>query len=310
MKSTHFAAYAWSVLLYHAGMIVAGAYLYGASSGAGSVENSLCCADAGLLVGFHLCGAGALLLVLGLLGWSIRRYQPGEAVRRVAWFALAFALLQTLLPGLALLEHLAVDVAVLHASWAMLHLTSTLLLASLAWCAWWATGNAVIQTPPRGLIAGALLGALVGMVVLSASSGLVLPGSSLVAAILPAVGLAYEVPAGLPLLQHLRFLHPALSVMVSLYLAWMAWMLYQHTMTATLRKLAGILTLLASLEMGLGLFNLILQRTTLQLPHVLLHLLIWVIVVLLASEALAWPLSHQELASQTAPVAYGMHGRT
>jgi protoheme IX farnesyltransferase len=311
MKSTYFAAYAWGVLLYHAGIILTGAYLRSASGEAACASPALRCAGEGLPIVAHLYGGGALLLVLGLLFWSIRRYQSGEAIRRVAWFALGFALLQRLLPGLALLAPQVFDMAELQAAWTLLYLTSMLLLlASLALCAWWATGNAIIQAPPGGMTAGALLGALLGMVVLSASSGFTLPGASLGAAILPAVGLTYDVPAEVPLLQHLRFLQPALSVMVSLYLAWMAWMLYQHTMTATLRKLAGVLTLLASLEMGMGMLTLALQGTPLQLPHVLLHLLLWVVVVLLASEALAWPLSHRELASQTAPMTYGVHSRT
>jgi heme A synthase len=319
MKSKYFAAYAWGVLVYNIGIILWGAFVRISGSGAGCGRDWPLChgelipaaaAPATLIELTHRLSSGlALLLVVGLLVWSIRLYQRGAAVRRAAWFALGFIVLEALIgAGLVLLELVADNASVARAVWMILHLSNTLfLLASLTWCAWWASGHAVMRSRPVGLVGIALGGALVGMLLLSASGAVAALGSTLFPASSLAAGIQQDLSATAHILIRLRILHPVLSVLASFYLVIIAWLFYQRTPTTLMRQLATLLTILIGVQLVIGVLNLVLLTPAgLQLLHLLLHSLIWGTLVLLASEVLAWPFSHQELAQQVEPAAFGM----
>jgi heme A synthase len=319
MKSKYFAAYAWSVLIYNIGIILWGAFVRISGSGAGCGRDWPLChgeliptaaAPATLIEFTHRLSSGlALLLVVGLLVWSIRLYQRGAAVRCAAWFALGFIVIEALIgAGLVLLELVADNASVARAVWMILHLSNTLfLLASLTWCAWWASGQALMRSRPVGLVGIALGGALVGMLLLSASGAVAALGSTLFPTSSLAAGIRQDLSATAHILIRLRILHPMLAVLVGFYLTIMAWLFYQRTPTPLVRQLATLLTVLIGVQIAVGALNLVLLApVSLQLLHLLLHSLLWSTLVLLASEVLAWPFSHQELARQAEPAAFGI----
>jgi heme A synthase len=319
MKSKYFAAYVWGVLIYTIGVILWGAYVRASGSGAGCGRDWPLChgelipstaSTATLIEWSHRLTSGlALLLLVGLVLWSMRLYQRGAAVRRAAWWAFGFIVLEALIgAGLVLLELVADNASVARAIWMMLHLSNTLfLLGSLILCAWWASGGAVIQSRPGSLVGAALGGILVSALLLSASGAVAALSSTLFPASSLAAGIQQDLDATSHILVRLRLWHPLLAVVASLYLTGVAWWFYQRTPTLLMRQLATLLTLLICVQLGVGALNLLLSAPiTLQLLHLLLHSLLWSIMVLLASEVLAWPLSDQELASQAATQVFGM----
>jgi heme A synthase len=314
MKSNRFAAYAWSVLAYNIGVILWGAYVRISGSGAGcGREWPLCHGDlipaslplATLIELTHRLSSGlALLLVVGLLVWSIRLYQRGAAVRRAAWWAFGFIVLEALIgAGLVLLELVADNASVARAIWMILHLCNTLfLVASLTLCAWWASGRAVVRVRPGGLLGLGLGGALAGMLLLSASGAVAALGGTLFPADSLMEGLRLDRDPTAHILIRLRIWHPVLAMLVSIYLIGLAWLLYQRRGTPTMRRLATLLTMLIALQMGVGVLNvLLLTPLALQLLHLLLHNLFWGTLVLLAAEALAGPVAHQNVVRHAAP---------
>jgi heme A synthase len=314
MKSKHFAVYAWGVLIYTIGVILWGAYVRISGSGAGCGRDwPLCHGEvipasiplATMVELAHRLSSGlALLLVVGLLVWSMRLYQRGAAVRRAAWSAMGFMVLEALIgAGLVLLALVADNASVSRAIWMILHLCNTLfLLASLTLCAWWSSDYAVVRSRPRGLVGAALGGALAGMLLLSASGAVAALGGTLFPASSLMEGLRQDLDPAAHILIRLRIWHPVLAVLVSFYLVGMAWLLYQRTSTPIMRRLVTLLTVLMVLQMGVGVLNVVLLTpVALQLLHLLLHSIFWSTLVLIASEALAWPVSHQELAHRAAP---------
>jgi heme A synthase len=313
MKNQRFAVYTWGVLFYTIGVVLLTAYVQAVCH-----SNGLLChltapispvANLSLLEwAYHISAAGALLLTGALLVWSRRVYERGAAVRRVAWLAMGFAILDVLTGARAMqVAQMDTYVSTTHMLWMLLDLSTTLLLvANLALCAWWAAGNAIMQTRPDGLISIAMGSVFVLLLLVSASGSIATPDSARFATVTVAASLQADVHTMFQVLNRMGDLHPVLAMLMSIYVAGVAWLMYHHTQTSTTRRLAVLVTVFIILEIVVGVLNLtLLTPIALQLLHLLLHTLLWITLTLLASEALAWPLSHYDLEHITAPAAFG-----
>src|SRR4030067_3427907 len=105
-KLTHFAKYAWGVLVYNLAVILWGAFVRATGSGAGCGNHWPLCNGVviprspqteTLIEFFHRLSSGlALLLVVGLLVWALRAYPKGHLVRRGARLSMFFLITEAL----------------------------------------------------------------------------------------------------------------------------------------------------------------------------------------------------------------------
>jgi heme A synthase len=205
----------------------------------------------------------------------------------MALVSLAFILIEALLgAALVLLEYVAENTEVARAYWVAGHLVNTfLLLAVLTITAWWGGGAAPIrlrQQPP--LVMGALLAALLGMLLLGASGAITALGDTL----LLTAGITPEESPLVAALVDLRIYHPLLAFVVGglIGLAVMAVRTLRPSPTAT--RLGWMVGGSYVLQLVVGAFNVVLKApVAMQLIHLLISDLIWIALILLAATALA-----------------------
>jgi heme A synthase len=280
-------------------VIVWGAYVRATGSGAGCGSHwPLCNGDllpdtsyqATFIEFAHRISSGvALLLVVVLVAWCVRRYAPGSAMRITAWLTLLFITIEALLgAGLVVFELVAENTSTVRAVWMALHLANTfLLLAPLVLHAWWASGGARVRALPDMALTLALGVALAGMLLLGISGAVAALGDTLFPARSLAEGLRQDLSPP-HVLVRLRLLHPPLAALVGAYLLIVAWLAQRRAATRTSRRLALLLTLLFGIEVGVGIVNVVLLAPVpIQLVHLLLAGLIWISLVLLTAEVLA-----------------------
>ncbi|HEX5410358.1 MAG TPA: COX15/CtaA family protein [Terriglobia bacterium] len=302
-----FAAYAWMVLGYNILVILWGAVVRATGSGAGCGEHWPLCQGvviphaeqiATLIEFSHRATSGIdVLLVIGL-GWmAFRRFGRGHTVRRYA-AATGFFTLTEGLAGAALV--LLGDVGSVVSTGRVLvlsaHLVNTfMLLASLALTAWAASGVSgdLQESPPQlspakgvyvtygaGLL-GAIVIAITGTV--AALADTLYPAKSLAAAF------RWDFSGAAAPILHLRIIHPLVAVLVGGYLLVLAVLTLSSPAPAAAKRMARRLTGLVLLQFCFGAVNVVLLTPVpMQIIHLLLADLVWIVLVLLTAESLGW----------------------
>ena len=303
-----FAAYAWAVLGYNILVILWGAVVRATGSGAGCGEHWPLCQGvvipharqiATLIEFSHRATSGIdVLLVIGLVWMAFRRFGRGHAVRRYA----AAAGFLTVTEGLAgaalvLLGDVGNVVSTGRVVVLSVHLVNTfLLLASLGLTAW-AAGNKVPvgsreggprPAPARSLyvmFGAGLLGAIVIAITgtIAALADTLYPAKSLAAAF------QWDFSGTAAPILHLRIIHPMVAVLVGGYLLVLAVLTLSSPGPAAAKRMARRLAGLVLLQFGLGAVNIILLTpVSMQIIHLLVADLIWIVLVLLTAESLGW----------------------
>ncbi len=297
--SRRFAAYAWFVLGYTVLAAVWGAFVRATGSGAGCGNHWPLCngevvprapAVATLIEFSHRVTSGLIgILVLGLVLWAIRRYGRFHRVPRAAFAALVLTVVEALIgAGLVRFDLVAGNASVLRGLVIAAHLVNTfLLLASLALTAAWASGVETPRLRGQGLAGWLLAVGLAALCVLGASGAVTALGDTL----FPVASLTDEVVRGLSpaarLLVRLRVLHPFLAVGVGAYLAAMGAAVRILRPGPRVARLAVGLAVVFVVQLAAGLLNVSLAAPVwLQLVHLGLAYLVWLVVVLLTASAL------------------------
>lgn len=296
---TRFARYAWAVLAGNFAVVLWGAYVRASGSGAGCGSHWPLCngvvipraPELATLIEFvhRLTSGTALLLVAGLFVWARRAAPRRSPVRAAAGAAVAFMLGEALIGAwLVLFELVAHNASLTRAFSLGAHLLNTfLLLGSLALTAWWASRGAPARwrgpAPAAwafGLGALATLGA--GMSgAIAALGDTLFPSGSL------AEGFRADLSPTAHLLVRLRVLHPTLAIAAG------AWLLVLSAAAARRREpaprvLARALGGLVAAQWLAGAVNLVLLAPVpLQLVHLALADIVWIVLVLLAASVLA-----------------------
>jgi heme A synthase len=300
-KLSSFARYAWFVLAYNVVVILWGVFLRASKSGDGCGQHWLTChgevvpsaPELKTVIEFsHRLTSGlAFFAVLALLIWAFRRFGKGHPIRKTAVVSFIFIITEALVgAGLVLTGNTAETLTTARPFWMAGHLTNTfILLAFLSLTAWFAGGGKVFnfKAQPKVLLflGTAVLGIfLVGMSgSVAALSSMLFPSETLTE------GVAKDFSATSHILLRLRVSHPILSIMVGVFLVFLAgWLKSKASGNLRISRWANVLTVLIIVQFAFGALTLLtLAPIVMQIGHLLLADAIWIVFVLLSAAFLA-----------------------
>lgn len=300
MKLSLFAKYAWGVLIYNLGVILWGAYVRATGSGAGCGNHWPLCngeviprtRQVETIIEFtHRLSSGlALLLVVGAVIWVFRFYAQKHPVRLGAGLSLLFMITEALLgAGLVLFKLVAADTSTARAWVVALHLANTfLLLAALTLMAWWASGGKPVRLKERNGMTLALAIAFLAMLVLGASGAITALGDTLFPAMSLAEGLQQEFSPTAHFLVRLRLYHPLIAIAGGAYTVVVIGVVNTRRPDLMTRWFGRIFTGLYFVQLAAGALNVVLLAPLwMQMLHLLLADLLWIVLVLFAASAFA-----------------------
>ena len=293
---TRFAA---AVLGYNLLVILWGAFVRATGSGAGCGAHWPLCngevvprapALATRIELTHRVTSGiALLLVLALAVAVYRRFPKGHPARFGALWTTLFMLTEAGVgAGLVLFELVADNESIARALFMGTHLLNTfLLLAAMTLTVLWCEG----RERPRSLYSPgpgrALLLAHAALMLVGASGAVSALGDTLFPAATLEEALRQDISPTAHVLIRLRILHPLFAVGTGVALLGLPrWLQQRHGVTPD-RRLAGALGLLVLLQLGAGTANVaLLAPVWLQLVHLFLADLLWIVLVWLSLDVL------------------------
>ncbi len=307
---SRFAKYCWAVLAYNILVVLWGAFVRATGSGAGCGSHWPTCngeiiprpQSVETLVEFtHRATSGlALLAVLALFVWAFRTHPRKHHVRLGASLSLLFIITEALVgAGLVLFEWVAHNASVARAISMAVHLVNTfLLLAALTLTAWWASGGAPFRLRGQGRMLSSLATAWLAVLLTGMTGAVIALGDTLF------LGLGVR-PEESPLVRTLiaiRPIHPVVAVLAGAYLSMTAiWVLNQRPQPL-IARLAMSIMMLYVVQLIAGAVNVVLKAPVwMQIVHLLLSDLIWVVLVVMSAAALATA-PQQQTAVQTPPV--------
>lgn len=303
--TNRFVWYAWGILAYTILVILWGALVRATGSGAGCGSHwPLCNGEviphaphvATLIEFGHRVTSGvALLLVVGLVVWAVRRFPPGDGVRGAAWWSLLFMISESLIgAALVLLELVGQNASVYRAVWMMAHVGNMfLLLATLTLTCWWAGGGGRLHLQRHGMLTVGLGVGLLGLLWLSMSGAVAALGNTLFPAETLLSGMQQDFSPTAHLFIRLRVFHPVIGAFAGLYLLGLVSFVHQRIASTRTRRLTRGVLAIFGVQAIAGVLNIaLLAPVWLQLIHLLLATLLWVVLVLLCAEALAQPTAY------------------
>jgi len=295
-----FARFCWGVLGYNLFVVVWGAFVRASGAGAGCGSHWPLCngevvprapaVETLIELGHRLTSGVALLLVIAMVYLAWRRYPVGHRVRAAAAASLFFILTEALIgAGLVLLELVADNASSARGFWVTGHLVNTfVLVACLTLTAWWASGEPGMAPRSHGALSILFAMALAGMLLLGASGAVTALGDTLFPVATFAEGKEMTFAADAHLFVRLRIWHPTMALVVSALVAATAFAAVRRRGESQVRQLAAATVTLLVAQLLLGLANMwLLAPIPLQLAHLLLSDLLWILLVLLAASALS-----------------------
>ncbi|MCS7309800.1 MAG: COX15/CtaA family protein, partial [Armatimonadetes bacterium] len=159
-----------------------------------------------------------------------------------------------------------------------------LLLAALSLTAWWASGGVRFRLRGQGALLPLLGGGMAWMLVVGATGAVIALGDTLF------LGLGIR-PEESPLVRTLvaiRPIHPIIAVLAGVYLAVMGIWTLNRRPSPSVARLVMALMMLYVVQLIAGAVNVVLKAPVwMQLVHLLLSDIMWVVLVLLAASALS-----------------------
>jgi heme a synthase len=293
-----FGVFAWLVLAYNIPVILWGAYVRVSFSGDGCGAHWPSCN--GELIPHSMAAPMAIefthrmmtsldsVAVIALCVWAFVSFPRKHPVRLFSILSLLFLLIEALLgAGLVLLRYVAHDQSAGRALYLCAHLTNTMfLLAALTITAWLAhTGKDRIEWAgiPRRLWGAAVVVVTVSITgVIAALGDTLFPASSL------AIGMQRDFSSASSLLLRLRLIHPFVALAGAAYIVWVAVVMLRRQPEA--HAAASRVIVLTLLQLAVGTANLsLLAPVWMQLIHLFMADLVWVALVMMATESARAP---------------------
>lgn len=311
MNAKRFGPFAWFVVFYNLFVIIWGGYVRASGSGAGCGAHWPVCngqliprepAIETLIEYSHRLTSGlALILLAVLVIWAFRVFPSRHRVRRASVAAGIFMLIEAAVgAGLVLLELVAYSEEVARAYWMMGHLLNTfLLMASLTLVAWWGAGNEGAVLRGQGMVGVSFWIAFAAMLILGASGGIAALGDTLTLG----GGISPAESAVVATLIELRIWHPIIAIGAGAMVAWFAWTARTRRTTARTVRLSTTLFVLYGVQLLLGALNVSLKAPIwLQMVHLLMTNLIWIVFIVLGATAMGQSLRDRNTNVSNYPV--------
>lgn len=290
--------FAWFIVGYNILVILWGAFVRASGSGAGCGEHWPLCngevvpLNPGIerVIEFtHRVMSGLDLPLVLVLAFFVFRAFPWGRVRYAAVASVFFLITEALVGALLVQQGLvAADRSPERALWVATHLLNTfLLLASLTLTAWWVSGNPAPDFGRRPLTTIALAAALLGILFTGMSGAVTALGDTLFPASSLAEGLLQDVNPTAHFLVQLRVIHPLIAIGVGTYVLFLTIFLTNEHLPVT-RKFALALRFLVAGQIVAGAMNVaLLAPIWLQIVHLFLADLVWIVLILYASAVLS-----------------------
>jgi len=292
--------FAWLTLAYNIAVILWGAYVRATGSGAGCGNRWPLCngtvlprtPQAQTVIEFtHRLTSGlAILMVSSLLVWCWRKTAKGDWARYSSLATILLLFNEALLGALLVLfEHVGQDRSPARVFFLCMHFGNTLLLlAALALTAQWLSKGyrrfSVVKK--RAEIVAVVFG-LLATICIGITGSVAALGDTLFPAVSLRASLIQDFSSGNILLR-LRFLHPVVAAIAAIYVLWLILRSPKNDgrVSNQVVMLAGVLIG----QIGLGILNVILLAPVwLQIVHLLVAELSWVLVVLASANLLFSP---------------------
>ncbi len=299
MARERFTQYAWTVLIANLIVILWGAFVRATGSGAGCGDNWPTCGgeiiprDPSIetLIEFtHRATSGiALLMVVALVFWARRLFGPGHRVYRGACVSLAFMLGEAAIgAGIVLFELVADNESMARALFMAVHLGNTfLLLGAVTLTAYWAGGGAPVRFTRQSSRARLAGFCLAGTLLIGVSGAVAALGDTLFPAESLGEAFRQDLSPTSHILIQLRLSHPLLAILVSLLLLYFVGIVRKDRHRPA-KRFANWLNVLIFVQITLGAVNIILLAPVwMQLVHLLVGDLVWIVLVLTCAASLA-----------------------
>jgi heme A synthase len=297
---TRFARYSWLTLAFNVLVVLWGAIVRATGSGAGCGSHWPLCNGVVVpqLTRIHtviefshrLTSGVALLLVVGLAAGAFRLLPRGHAARTAAVWSMIFMLGEAALGAVLVHFQLVADNPSMNRAAVMAaHLVNTfLLLAALTLTAHFVSGGARFRIRGRGgWGAGFGLG-LLGLLVSGVSGATAALGDTLFPSATLAEALRQDLSPAAHLLIRLRIFHPGIAIVSGLFALYLAMTLLKRRLGPETRRFAGWTAALVFTQILVGTVNvLLLAPVWMQVIHLLLADLLWIVFVRLGASALA-----------------------
>lgn len=296
MKYRRFITYAWFVVLYTVAVILWGAVVRATGSGAGCGRHWPVCngeiihrpeSVATLIELSHrLTSSLTGFLIIILLVWAFRVFPKASLVRRGALLSFVFVVIEGGFGALLVLAELVEDNASVWRAVAIgLHLINTLILLYWAVLVAWAAHDPTRQFTAPHKHSRLLWGAMIALCVVSSAGAITALGDTLFPAESLAQGIAADLDPTQNFLVQLRVWHPALAVLVSGYLMWMASRIHEENLSPFAERLTNAVYGVVILQLLVGILNIfLLVPVWMQIIHLLVADTLWIVIVLLAFE--------------------------
>ncbi len=302
MTRARFTIFAWGNLVYNLLVILWGAFVRATGSGAGCGAHWPLCdgqviprapSVEQMIEFFHRVTSGlALLGAITLLIWAFRAYGQGHSVRKGAVAVMVFMILEALLgASLVLFELVAMDTSITRAIMMALHLANTfLLVGSITLTAWWASGGTPLSLRGHGNLPWLLVLGLIGTTLVGSSGAVTAMGDTLLQhGVIPG-GISQPITSEAHPLVQMRAIHPIIGTLVGLYTLFLARAVTHYRPDRMATRFAWGLVVLFFVQILLGGVNVTLKAPVwMQLVHLLMADLVWILLVLLSAVALARP---------------------
>ncbi|MDQ3130365.1 MAG: COX15/CtaA family protein [Acidobacteriota bacterium] len=301
LKLSKFAKYAWFVLAYNVVVILWGVFLRASKSGDGCGQHWLTChgevipsaPEMKTVIEFsHRITSGiAFLVVFALVIWAFRKFEKYNSIRKTALISFVFIITEALVgAGLVLTGNTAGTLTAARPFWMIGHLTNTfILLAFLTLTAWFASGGKRLNFKSQPKVLSLLGLGVFGIFLIGVSGSVAALSSMLFPSVTLSEGIAKDFSATSHILLRLRVSHPILSIMVGVFLVFLAgWIKSKANGNASVKRWANVLTILILIQFAFGTMTLLtLAPIVMQLGHLLLADAVWIAFVLMSAAILA-----------------------
>lgn len=292
---------AWAALVYNVLVILWGAVVRITGAGAGCGEHWPLCN--GVVVpqsptlhtviefSHRLTSGLSGLVALGLVALAFAGTRRGHPARFGALLSLGLIILEGLVGGVQVLLGLTADSTDPARGFVQgIHLANTFaLLGALLLTALWASGGPGLRLRGQGRV-GALVGVGLLLMLLLGMAGAVTALGDLLFAPAPGTPLdtvKRDYAATASVIENLRVVHPMLALVGSAYLLWMAQTLRRLRPSAEVSRWGTALAVTIAMQVALGFLNVALKAPGwMQLLHLLMACIMWLVTVLLSYRAL------------------------